>query len=70
MALQGTGRVFSSGRAETLYVSIPSPVATDSAFPFADGESVTVSIDVGELRVTRAEKPSDGGERRSEPSEF
>lgn len=63
MALQGTGRVFSSGQAETLYVSIPSPVATDSGFPFDEGESVTVSIDDGEIRITHTEETTDGGEQ-------
>lgn len=52
MALESEGRIFRSGEANTLYVSIPSAVATDSAFPFEDGETVTVSIEDGEVRIT------------------
>lgn len=52
MALAGGGRIFSSGEAKTLYVSIPSVVATDSTFPFEEGETVTGSIKDGEVRIT------------------
>lgn len=75
MTLQGKGRVFSSGEAETLYVSIPSAVATDSAFPFEEGETVTVSIEGDEVRVTstdeegKSENPQEARERRYLPGE-
>lgn len=51
MALEDKGRIFRSGEANTPYVSIPSAVATDSAFPFEDGETVTVSIEDDQLRI-------------------
>lgn len=69
MTLQGTGRVFSSGEAETLYVSIPSAVATDSAFPFEEGETVTVSIEGDEVRVTSTEEEEGKSENRQEARE-
>lgn len=54
--------MFSSGEARTLYVSIPSRVATDSAFPFADGETVRVRIEDGQVCIapTDDEAESDG----------
>lgn len=52
MALEDEGRIFRCGDANTLYVSIPSAVALDSAFPFEDGETVTVRIEDGEVRIT------------------
>jgi len=58
MARRAQGRVFSSGEARTLYVSIPSRVATDSSFPFADGETVRVSIEDGMVCIA----PTDEGE--------
>lgn len=55
MALQGSGRVFRSGEANTLYVSIPATVVTDSAFPFEESESVTVHVKGDGLRITSAD---------------
>lgn len=45
MADKGKGRVFSSGEANTLFVSIPADVAVDSAFPFEDGQDVKICIE-------------------------
>lgn len=59
MSLRSNGRIFESGQARTLYVSIPSEVATDSSFPFEKGEDVTVSIHDGELRVTSDDEESE-----------
>lgn len=58
MSLRSNGRIFESGEARTLYVSIPSEVATDSSFPFEKGEDVTVSIHDGGLRVTSEDEES------------
>lgn len=55
MALHGTGRIFSSGEAKTLYISIPSSVVTDSAFPFEEDQTVTIRIESGELNVIPTE---------------
>ena len=47
--LKGVGRCYTSGR--SLIIRIPKDVAVDSAFPFREGEEVTVQIVDGELRV-------------------
>jgi len=44
MSKEGRGRVVCVGKARTRYVTIPADVAGDSAFPFADGEEVKISI--------------------------
>lgn len=69
MARRAQGRVFSSGEARTLYVSIPSRVATDSAFPFSDGETVCVSIEDGMVCIapTDDEAESEGDPDREPP---
>ena len=51
MADQGQGRVFSSGEANTLFVSIPSDIAVDSVFPFEEGEEVLIRIEDGRIVV-------------------
>lgn len=51
MGKKATGRIFSSGEANTLYTSIPSVVASDSAFPFEDGEEVEVEISDDKLII-------------------
>lgn len=68
MALEDTGRVFSSGEANTLYVSIPSVVVKDSAFPFEEGETVQVSIDDGGIRITSADEATDEPDESTDPS--
>lgn len=51
MGKKATGRIFSSGEANTLYTSIPSVVASDSAFPFEYGEEVEVKISDDKLII-------------------
>lgn len=58
MSLQENGRVFRSGEANTLYISIPSAVACDSAFPFDEGQEVTVSIEDDKLVISGDEEDS------------
>lgn len=45
-------RIFKSGTATTLYVTIPAEVVTDSQFPFEVDDEVTVTIDEDRLIVT------------------
>jgi virulence-associated protein VagC len=45
MVLKGEGKILKQGPAKTRFVSIPSGVAGDSAFPFADDERVAITID-------------------------
>ena len=51
MSQKGTGRVIAQGRAKTRFISVPSDVASDSTFPFEDGEEVTVRIEEDKNRV-------------------
>ena len=44
MTDQGKGRIFSSGDANTLFVSIPADIAVDSAFPFEEGQDIEIQI--------------------------
>jgi hypothetical protein len=55
MTTTRSSRIFASGDATTLYVTIPADVVADSQFPFAADETVTVSIDGDSLVVTGAE---------------
>lgn len=64
MALEGEGRIFSSGEAATLYVSISSAVATDSTFPFEEGETVTVNIEGDQLRITSNDEETEKSDSR------
>lgn len=51
MSKEGEGRVVSQGRSKTRYITVPSSVATDSNFPFGDGEAVKISIDTDNSRL-------------------
>lgn len=52
MSREGKGRLFVMAKnAKTRYVSIPSNVADDDRFPFADGEEVKVIIDPDKQEV-------------------
>lgn len=53
-------RVFRSGDASTLYVTIPADVVSDSQFPFEADQAVVVAIEGDRLVVT----PEDGGTQR------
>jgi antitoxin component of MazEF toxin-antitoxin module len=52
-----SSRIFRSGDATTLYVTIPAGVVSDSQFPFDADQEVTVTIDGEQLLVSK-----DGGE--------
>lgn len=56
MTDEGQGRVFSSGDANTLFISIPSDVAVDSAFPFEEGQEVKIRITDDTLVIERIEE--------------
>jgi len=51
MSKEGEGRVVSQGRSKTRYITVPSTVATDSNFPFNDGEVVKITINPEKSRV-------------------
>lgn len=54
-------RIFSSGNATTLYLTLPAAVVSDSQFPFAPDDAVQVIIDGETLQIT-AEPPLDASE--------
>lgn len=45
MAKMGEGRNISQGPARTRFIVVPAIVAGDDAYPFKDGEKVTVRIE-------------------------
>ena len=51
MILVGEATVYKHGKAKTLYLSIPSKVAQDSAFTIKDGDKVVVRFDPKEHAV-------------------
>lgn len=48
-------RIFASGDATTLYVTIPAGIVSDSQFPFDADDDVRVTIDGDRLVVTAEE---------------
>lgn len=68
MVLRGTGRIFRSGEAKTLYISIPSSVVTDSTFPFEEDQTVTIRIENGELTVEPTEDQTNSKMERDDCS--
>lgn len=56
MTKSGIGKIIAQGPARTRFISVPSAVAGDSAFPFGDGEAVKITIEKKRLIV----EPSTG----------
>ena len=42
---KGVSRIYKHPKASTLYVTIPSDLATDTIFPFRPGDEVEIAID-------------------------
>jgi RNase P/RNase MRP subunit p29 len=59
MATTHPSRIFASGDATTLYVTIPAQIVSDSQFPFDADDGVTVAIDGERLVVTEASEEAD-----------
>lgn len=59
MATSHDSRIFDSGTATTLYVTIPAQIVSDSQFPFENDDAVTVTVDGDRLVVTAATEDSD-----------
>jgi len=53
MATTHPSRVFASGSATTLYVTIPAAIVADSQFPFVVDDDITVTIEGDKLIVTK-----------------
>jgi hypothetical protein len=61
--LAGEAKLYKHSKANTLYVAIPSGLVKDSAFPFKEGERVSVKYDpekksivIGVLQQNQKEK--------------
>jgi hypothetical protein len=54
--LVGEAKVFRHGKAQTLYVSIPSDIAKDSAFTIKEGDLVEVRFDKNQNAVVISHK--------------
>lgn len=52
MVTTHSSRIFRSGDATTLYVTIPAELVSDSQFPFDVDDRVTVTIDGDRLIIT------------------
>jgi virulence-associated protein VagC len=59
MAHSHDSRIFASGTATTLFVTIPAQVVSDSQFPFRADDAVTVTIEDDRLVITPSEDESD-----------
>lgn len=59
MAETHPSRIFRSGNATTLYVTIPANVVSDSQFPFSADDEVTVAIDENTLVVSGPHEETD-----------
>jgi virulence-associated protein VagC len=59
MATSHDSRIFASGTATTLYVTVPAQVVSDSQFPFETDDAVTVTIDDDQLVITPNSEQSD-----------
>jgi hypothetical protein len=44
-------RIFASGDATTLYLTLPAAIVSDSQFPFGPDDTVQITIDNGGLRI-------------------
>ena len=53
MALEAKTTLIPHKKAKTLYLTIPSAIANDSAFPFKPGEKVTIVIKGKKLIVEK-----------------
>lgn len=53
MTLKGKSKIYQHGKAATLYLSIPSSMAVDSAFPFKAGDVVHIENCGGEIVVRK-----------------
>jgi hypothetical protein len=60
MTTSHPSRIFNSGDATTLYVTIPAQVVSDSQFPFEIDDAVTVTINDDELVISpNTEEPDE-----------
>lgn len=53
MTLMGNSKVYKHPKANTLYISIPANMASDSAFPFKEGDTINLSVENDCLYVFR-----------------
>jgi len=56
MVLKSESKIYQHIEAKTMYLTIPSEIASDSQFPFKKGEIVIIEIVNDELIIKRKEK--------------
>jgi len=61
--LVGEAKVFKHGKAQTLYVTIPSAIAQDSAFTIKQGDVVDIKWDKEQGAVIIRPKPASAKKR-------
>jgi hypothetical protein len=65
--LVGEAKVFRHGKAQTLYVSIPSGIAKDSAFTIKEGDLVEVRFDKDQNAVVISHKQASPSKQEKAP---
>jgi hypothetical protein len=61
MTLSKPSRLFTSGDATTLFLTLPAAVVSDSQFPFAADDTVQVTIEGDSVRITPLPDHSEAG---------
>ncbi len=53
MVLESTSKIFKHTKAKTFYITVPSSLATDSAFPFKEGQETKIRIKEHKLIIEK-----------------
>lgn len=61
MTLSKPSRMFASGDANTLFLTLPAAIVSDSQFPFAADDTVQITIDGDSLQITPIPEHSEEG---------
>jgi hypothetical protein len=59
MVGKSTGKLGRVGSTRTMRLTIPADLASDTAFPFEEGDEVEIEIVDDELRITKPDEDSD-----------
>lgn len=59
MTLTKLSRIFASGDAATLYLTVPAAVVSDSQFPFEADDTIQITIEGNSLRISPASNQPD-----------
>jgi len=56
MTKKGTSKVYKHLKCDTMYISVPALVASDSTFPFKKGDRVHIEIKGESLKIWKVEE--------------